>query len=421
MATVKAKMYYVGQGAMNLIWVENGRSVLYAALIDAGSTADPMGAADVSAAEADGIIGRAQKVDIFITHLDADHYNYLGNLDGSYKIENWYLGSFPIGKRINCFRKMTEEEELDYWDGYFCKNFSDKMPKFFAENYLWDGESVYQPVDGVALEIVCLMANWGEEVNDRTAIYLVRTSDYALIFPGDMTGNTFINLVNSGAVNLCRNFVGKRQVFMSVPHHGSLTTLFEGNFVSIDKTTYSFWTYDMSNLKGALTGMGAQNGIFLASAGLHKGFLHPRSDVMSTCAGLGLQALVPQKYICYRGDYEGASVSYGTGWISPVLDGSSMGRAVYTTLYNRTASQVSTLTPVSSNKIKDYTQEFDTYSYRISSYRISSMNGESKERLELTAYDSGQRPVFRDCFCREESGIRHMGRNLFCAEKGEWE
>ena len=104
-----------------------------------------------------------------------------------------------------------------------------------------------------------------------------------------------------------------------------------------------------------------------------------------------------------------------------MLDGSSMGRAVYTTLYNRTASQVSTLTPVSSNKIKDYTQEFDTYSYRISSYRISSMNGESKERLELTAYDSGQRPVFRDCFCREESGIRHMGRNLFCAEKGEWE
>jgi len=137
---------------------------------------------------------------------------------------------------------------------------------------------------------------------------------------------------------------------------------------------------------------------------------------VSTCAGLGLQVLLPQKYICYRGDYEGASTLYGTGWIYPVLVDSSMGRGVYTTLYNRTASQVSTLTPVSSNKIKNYTQEFGTYSYS-----ISPMNGESRERLELTAYDSWQRPVFRDCFCREESGIRHMGRNLFCAEKGEWE
>lgn len=405
MATVKMKMYYVGQGAMNLIWVVDDRgAVSYAALFDAGSTSDPMHASGSSTAEVDGILKRAAQIDIFVTHLDADHYNYLGNLDNSYNIRNWYLGSVSD--------EICPVWTPDHWRDYFCENFPGRSPLTFPENYIWDGNNCLTSVGEAGLEIICLMTNWGDEVNDRTAIYVIRTSVYAVIIPGDMTGNTFLYMESNGAMDLCREFVKNRQVIMAVPHHGALTTLLRNDFVTLVKERIPY--YDLSRFRNVLTKMGARGGIFLASGGLHSGFHHPRLDVMLSCELLSLQTLHQQKYICYRDKNEALYALHGCGWISRD-EPPAMGRGIYATIENKTDAALSYITPVSDTRIKDHTQKFGIYSYE-----AGRLNGENGEPFELTAYDFKQRPVFRERFCREEGGLVHMERSVFCAEKGEW-
>lgn len=76
MTRIHCNMYCCGQGSFNLIWIGTDRNhVDYAAIVDSGSTTDKRNHCESSLKDANYILDHAKMCDVFITHLDADHYN----------------------------------------------------------------------------------------------------------------------------------------------------------------------------------------------------------------------------------------------------------------------------------------------------------------------------------------------------------
>ncbi len=381
MAEVYFKMYYVGQGALNLLWVEDGDDIPYAAIFDAGTCSDPLRKKMESLGEVINIVNNAADKDAFITHMDADHYRLLKFME--LDMDNFVLGS------VN----GNNGREVVRWINYFSE-FSAGNVQFLPDNYIGNISAPYIPYPGV--EICPFMANFGGEINDRCAVYGIRTNKTAVIVTGDMTGSTFCDLWNYNIKDNMKAFIGSRTHVITVPHHGALETLKKNNFVAVETSASGYRSYNLDNLALCIQNSGMDKGIFVASAGKHKTYKHPRQDVMIKLQKLSLHInQETQHYLMYRGQDEMLYKLLGGGWVSQWYADSK--DAIYGTILDGDAY---------GNMAPGMISNLQKFSYEI---RMDAPVADD-DIFYIRAYDHRQRPVFEDIFRRQEDELCHEKR-----------
>lgn len=224
---------------------------------------------------------------VIISHQDTDHWSLLNGLMD--EVDNlgipmevgriicggagWKKGAEATIKRLSMYSSRRPVRPIDSGDQvyYLDKNFSNYSDPKTGPNSI--GE-----IDGVNLRI--LIANaplaWGKDVNNpkdsspirnngTSAVVVIDYLGESMILPGDATWQTLIDTNN--ILNLWekegKNPLGTVTV-MSVPHHGSLTTMTKKNDGAES---------DLSQLKDFLAFTKPKS--VVASAGHENTYKHP--------------------------------------------------------------------------------------------------------------------------------------------------
>lgn len=289
MARMEWTVYYCGHGAMNYIEVmDESDSVVLKIVIDAGCTEDKCQTKDSEKREADvnfdelntRLWNRWEDVSIIIciTHYHEDHYNYLSHMYKSI-VNREQMISIVFG---------SLSQESFWWD---LNGFASMVHALLGEknrSAIPDSAIKWHIHSEGNIELYML---WnclckGKNENDNSAAYLVRDTvrKVAFVFLGDMTGNTFLKVLEtkeiiSGMWELLDGY----EKIVTVPHHGSIDTLFAGNF--FNKTDYK-----CENIKPLVDAMGKlclDCGRYFISNGIQDKHGHPDYTTAQSFLKLG--------------------------------------------------------------------------------------------------------------------------------------
>lgn len=248
MSLVRYYSYYVGHGAMNFFEVcSNSGSVEMKILIDAGTKCDKSYKkfADVHYNIVKNNILNCESKCIFcLTHPHEDHYSYMcgciselensGNLGA---VEKIFIG----GLKEEQFRYIKGNEEFIAADKAFLdyiKHLFDILgpdivilcQQQYVPDQLWsdnDGANLYMLYNGVI----------HGDANDLGAGYVVKNGKNMVWVTGDSTGSVFNYYLRNVelALILAEIFGGASQVYITAPHHGSIHTLSQADFIYNDE------------------------------------------------------------------------------------------------------------------------------------------------------------------------------------------
>lgn len=281
MHSIHYEAMYVGHGALNYIEVRDADGTVDKTIIvDAGSTSDYLGIAHQSRDSMKQKVLQLQgagSLIICITHIHEDHYSFLTYL--LYEIIS--QGKIPIIDAIY-LGGVKDDAEL-YMKAYslfMLVSTIETAPGTRRVEILGkreEPETLWKIDNDVEFELLFSGLVYPDtDTNSNSANFGIYSWDKhtGIWFTGDSTGKTFMRLMNNE--NLA-SLVGwafglNNGIVMTVPHHGSIRTLEDDNFVSsADKInwTYTNWTTLCENKVG-ITGF-----IYVASFGANDMHSHP--------------------------------------------------------------------------------------------------------------------------------------------------
>lgn len=259
---MKISFCYVGHGAMNYIEIYEGGKVISRFLVDAGSTADKSQTSNFNnnlEYIEKQICNSELPLMILITHLHQDHYNLLNRLHIPGTMTGWiYVGSIPSTWMLG------PQDDLEMF------RLLHKKMEFKTLTRISPPQEIKHP--GLSLgnvSVYCLWNNYFRQLlprnfgltfcsgnyNSNGAAFAFICGSTAVIFSGDMTGENFQSLSTKGKLAThVKKLLNCHQVYMTVPHHGSLHTLQKPDnkpFVSWNPNTQFFDTTQLQNVMTA--------------------------------------------------------------------------------------------------------------------------------------------------------------------------
>lgn len=279
---VHCKVYFVGQGSMNLVFVEEvntfGRkSIPVAALIDAGSKDGEETYSGISKnlEEVINILKTADQPHILLTHYHDDHYKFITStilpaLYDSYKL---------AGKKVFIYGPGLFRVEGGYANYVFLPNsIGIKTGNYLKEIIEPIGvfkNTINQVITTATIEgaftLRIMTGCFGDESDENTygVTYLAKdiAKNRTFVFTGDITGETFTRL-KSQDLTAIKDLIGSSDVYVTVPHHGSLHTLESlGKFSPKSEETAGFvkkkadspYIYEFINLGYSIVELGIWN------------------------------------------------------------------------------------------------------------------------------------------------------------------
>lgn len=264
-------VYYSGHGAMNYIEVmDDTGQVVSKIIVDAGCTDDQHEKVERYFEEFKNRLFYTEKnapVFIFITHYHEDHFNFLDNI---YK---WMVGDDK--PEIHVIFGSVADWQLRNGDPN-----SFLMEVYNLRDTIGTVDipgrrlcSLISQVENIELYMLwnclCPIGGW----NDNSAAFLVRDTyrHVAFVFLGDMTGNTFLALLSKEEIlSEMKELLDGYGKIITVPHHGSIKTLLDGNFVQITQDGI-----DMTPLVDAMECLSLDGGVYFISNGILDKFNHP--------------------------------------------------------------------------------------------------------------------------------------------------
>lgn len=293
MGKVNYKAIYAGHGALNYIEVKDSKdTVVKKIIIDAGSSSDyliyPGSGRSVAADNEKALIEDVKKsskdqVIICVTHVHTDHYSFISKMYQELKkagclhvIEKIYIGS--VLNEIELLDTAKDLYNLAYDD------FINSIYKFSVLGQKMKPETLWK-WDDIELSVLFNCISGGKDINSNSANYVVvsRSKKAAIWFTGDSTGSTFSAL---GKWNIIDGFfTGCDILVMTAPHHGSIDTFMQDDFIyACDNTAGKTWHCE--KWPGLCKKLGINNYRMVASFGGLDQHMHPSGYSMFVYAGL---------------------------------------------------------------------------------------------------------------------------------------
>lgn len=304
-------MYYSGHGAMHFVEVGDGNTLEKIILIDAGKTSDGTGeAADASAGE---VLKRlchpaaACGIIVCVTHMHADHYSYIAGMlkrlrerGLSDRVEKVYFGS----QGWDVFRTEGDAKTIKYWlDDWGQAGRAEFLNPVTSETVLWSSPDGRRSLSVLLNRII----DSGDE-NARSAVYFVKDSDYkqGILFTGDISGVTMELVRTSPAIcGALKTALQGYYLYMTIPHHGSIHSLEEGNF-AVDIIPNLGKRYTDVRIRDLLNKIGVTSFDMMISSGVDDEHGHPDMWTVNAFGNyVGRSSWVDEYFQVFRGgDYE---------------------------------------------------------------------------------------------------------------------
>ena len=303
-------MYYVGHGAMFYAEIlDDADNLEMKLLVDAGSNSDETGR-----------LARQSKADVFrrimandiplivcITHLHTDHYSFIWNLFSTLNrqrrfrmLQAVYVGSMQFGLvEWTLCAYAAEFQHIAYLVLAKKREAWKPLGLFEGETDLW------QSADGeVRLTVLFNLLTGGGDENDNSAVFCLKHEriKQMVMFTGDITGTTLTRICSSGTyLGAFVAVVNGYSVWMTVPHHGSIHTLEEDDFIIQAGRQGHPAYYTSRNLGWLFQQAGLSNMGFFISTGVNDKFGHP--DCFVTNMFYSYAKRIPgilEHFPCYR-------------------------------------------------------------------------------------------------------------------------
>ena len=261
MSYVEGGSYHVGHGAMHYLKVKNDEGeVEKKILIDAGSNQDDGINMFSPQTVFDDIYNSKQEQCIFcLTHLHADHYAYFNIIikklfkrNRLCVVDRFYVGS--VKSQAAIFEMINNNPGASEHDEFLCgidllneliTILDTKVVFMDTVSTIPKPEWVSEDGD-VELHVLfnCLFNDDVHWLNANSANYLLRkkTNKRAFWVTGDITGRTFDHLWRDGELQSKISYlVEGYNVTLTVPHHGSLHTMLESDFIKKGNSNPHKW------------------------------------------------------------------------------------------------------------------------------------------------------------------------------------
>jgi hypothetical protein len=389
-AAIYCKFFYVGAGGLNCVWTQEGDEVFYAAVIDCGSSGNAGFDKKVSLSvdEVHGILQKAENIEVFITHADVDHYNLISKL--LYDIPKKNVYSIYIGSSYN------SRVFCNHIANGVLKELKSKVKRIprktvmAALAYIRIGEEEI-------MQIYALFGNWGSEINGQSTIYGLRTKRNVYIFTGDATYTTFSCLNSVNAQVDLSDFIGFRNLYMTIPHHGSVKTLIKkSQTVNIFGDTivdFTFLCYLFINSNLDL-------GTYFASAGLK--YAHPNYATMAFFHAIASDDIIgPDQLVAFNN----RCIPYIEGCVKKrpkfhsTINANIHGYG-YMESYNNLYGSL-----IYWGNVQSLNDEIEPFSFftgeeigEIGAHEIISSTESNDDSYKIVTYDRKLRPYFTDSF-----------------------
>lgn len=193
----------VGQGSSNLIQLAGGKTIL----IDAGALTRPgFNCGEKIIAPYLWSLGVGRLDDIILTHADADHYNGISALFERFRPLRLWLPANQSGKpgyHSLISQALARGMTIEYPQG-----------GIFITDRFTTLSRLGEPPTGIKKDES--LAHLGSENNDNSLIVSLRTRDFSVLFPGDISASKERRLIEEERI--------LDHDILLAPHHGSSTS-----------------------------------------------------------------------------------------------------------------------------------------------------------------------------------------------------
>lgn len=326
MSVLDYTCYYVGHGAMHYIKVMDDKKTVVKKkiLIDAGSNRDVFSKANANAniVKQDILNSKAKQCIFCLTHPHDDHYSYFIDIINAMvgQGKKNVLDMFCIG---GCRQDEYQETVTEFKNSPPHTAFLSGIQSLFValSKFPQDrivflpkvfSDPLWQDTEGVSLYYLFgnLFDLDSDNANDNSANYAVinESTDKALWVTGDITGASFNYITADTEYNIfsiVSELLTDKNVYMTVPHHGSYESLYSHGFgsCSYDSKTKLYSTpQKWTQLYDAL---GIKDHALIVSADFQDTYRHPDGLALGIYSYRGAYAKNTDSWMVYKDSIHG--------------------------------------------------------------------------------------------------------------------